>query len=211
MARLQFKTTAPFLAFAAQFIFVAGLIAQPYAYVANMGGNNVSLVNTANNTLLFRLIVPAGPTGIAMSPDKSTVYVACKTAKAIAVINTATNTLASTIALSTAPSQVVFNPSGTQVYAISPLSNLVTIIDTTSRSVVGTITVGASPASVAFNPAGTMAYVSNVAAHSVSVIDTVRIGDLDVQHRRGTQRNCRLAGRNSRLGDKSVGKYCHCP
>jgi len=50
---------------------------QPYVYVANYGSNNVSVINTATNTLVGTPIpVGNGPQGIAVTPDGTHAIVA---------------------------------------------------------------------------------------------------------------------------------------
>lgn len=148
------------------------IAAQPFAYVTNLSGNNVSVVNTSNYTVVNSIPVSAGPTGVAVTPDGSAVYVACQSAGAVSVIGAAANTVIATIYLSAAPTQLAVSPNGAQVYVVIPTANQVAVIDTASKSVIANIAVGSRPNSVVFSPTSARAYVTNLWSGDVSVIDT---------------------------------------
>lgn len=48
----------------------------PYAYITNYGSNNVSVINTAKDTVLATIAVGYGPYGVTVLPDATRVYVA---------------------------------------------------------------------------------------------------------------------------------------
>ena len=146
--------------------------AQPYAYVANVSGNNVSVVNTATNTMAGLVSVPAGPTGLAVTPDGSAVYVASQSSNSVAVFSTSTNTVLKTLTVGTIPVALAIHPNGTQVYVVDQGSNQISVIDTATKAVTGTITVGQKPVGVAFSPDGSRAFVPNLWSGNVSVINT---------------------------------------
>ena len=168
------NTFTKFLLFmvAAQLAFVCTASAQPYAYVSNLSGNNISIVNTANNSVVGSVIVATAPTGLAVTPDGSAVYIASQAANVVTVLNTSSNTIGACINVGRTPTQVAVNPNGAQVYAINQGENTVSIIDTGSKAVVATIPVGSRPNGIAFDPSGARAYVANLWSGSVSIIDT---------------------------------------
>jgi YVTN family beta-propeller protein len=45
------------------------------AYVTNVGGDTVSVIDTATNTVTDTITVGDGPNGVAVSPDGTLVYV----------------------------------------------------------------------------------------------------------------------------------------
>jgi YVTN family beta-propeller protein len=59
--------------------------AQPYAYVSNVNGSSLSIINVATNTVTGMLSVPSGPAGVAVSPDGAYIYVASQTARVISM------------------------------------------------------------------------------------------------------------------------------
>jgi YVTN family beta-propeller protein len=67
-----------------------------YAYVTNAGSNNISVINTAKNTVTATVFVGDAPSGIAITPDGTHVYVTNEFSDNVSVINTATNTVTST-------------------------------------------------------------------------------------------------------------------
>jgi YVTN family beta-propeller protein len=66
--------------------------AAPFAYVANGGSNNVSVIDTATKTVVATVGVGLGPDGIAVTPEGTHVYVANSSSGTVSVIATATNT-----------------------------------------------------------------------------------------------------------------------
>jgi YVTN family beta-propeller protein len=50
--------------------------AQPFAYVANQGSNNVSVIETTGNTVMTTVAVGTNPIRVAVTPDGKHVYVA---------------------------------------------------------------------------------------------------------------------------------------
>src|ERR1700719_4066893 len=60
------------------FLVVGSLpaLAQPFAYVTNNVLGTVSVIDTANNTVVATVTVGMGPTGVAITPDGLHAYVA---------------------------------------------------------------------------------------------------------------------------------------
>ena len=73
------------------------------AYVTNQTSNNVSVINTATNTVVATVTVGTTPAGVSVSPDGSFVYVTNRTSNNVSVINTATNTVVATVTVGTDP------------------------------------------------------------------------------------------------------------
>jgi YVTN family beta-propeller protein len=78
--------------------------AAPFAYITNSGSNNVSVIDTATNTVIATVSVeshPSGvgawPAGVAVTPDGTKVYVAnhMDPHPTVYVINTANNAVIS--------------------------------------------------------------------------------------------------------------------
>ncbi len=77
--------------------------AQPFAYIANSFSDNVSVIDTATDTVVATLLVGDGPRGVAVHPDGSRVYVANYDAKTVSVINTATNKVVAFVGVGDGP------------------------------------------------------------------------------------------------------------
>ncbi|MCH8274225.1 MAG: YncE family protein [Armatimonadetes bacterium] len=146
--------------------------AQAFAYVSNLGGNTVSVIDTATNSVIATVPVGFAPTGVAVHPAGTFVYVANRTANTVSVIDTAANSVTATIPVGVEPTGVAVNPAGTFVYVANQFSNTVSVIDTATNTVVDTVSVGTDPHGVAVHRTGAFVYVSNQLSNSVSVIDT---------------------------------------
>ena len=151
---------------------VAAASAQPHAYVSNLAGNNVSVVDTNSHTNVATVSVPGSPTGLAVTPDGTLVYVACQGNGTVAVISTASNSVVASIPVGNTPVQLAISPNGAQAYVVVRGQNQVAVIDTASKTVLSTISVGNRPVGVAFSPDGSRAYVPNLYGGTVSLIST---------------------------------------
>jgi YVTN family beta-propeller protein/autotransporter-associated beta strand protein len=138
-------------------------------------GNSLSVINTANNTVIATIsgVTGDGPAGtnLVVSPDGKTAYISV--ANGLDVISTATNTVTSTIPLGSGafPFGVAVSPDGSTVYVAEGGKNNVAVINTTTNAV-ATIAVGDRPTSVAVSPDGKTIYVTNANSSTVSVINT---------------------------------------
>jgi len=150
--------------------------AAPFAYIANSGTNNVSVINTADNTIAATVTLPAGtqpyPYSVAVSPSGQYVYVGIQGTKRISIIDAATNTLLpQTISLGgDSPGGLAINAAETRLYVASNQSNTLIVIDITNIktgsgpiSEVGRVTVHSDSIS---NPEG-VAILSDVTGKSL--------------------------------------------
>src|ERR1700730_12770628 len=170
------KLSATLLSLSAVFSMVLlptpGAHGTPFAYITNNGANNVSVIDTASNTVTATVAVGPNPTGVAVHPGGTRVYVANQSSNTVSVIDTSTNTISATVAVGTFPTGVAVNPAGTRVYVTNQAANTVSVLDTASNSVIATVAVGQNPVGVAVNPASTRVYVANQSGNTVSVLDT---------------------------------------
>ena len=160
-------------------LLLAGLLlggrsvaAAPFAYVTKGGSGDVSMIDTASNTVVGDPIVVGGfPSSIAITPDGKHAYVT-NFNSSVSVIATATNTVVATIAVGFFPNGIAITPDGKHAYVTNGGSNDISVIDTTSNTVSTTITfpVGSVLVDVAIAPDGKHAYVTT--GSGVSVIDT---------------------------------------
>jgi YVTN family beta-propeller protein len=148
----------------------------PYAYVANSGSNNVTVINTATGAVVGAPItVGTTPSGVAINQASTLVYVANFGSNNVSVISTATNTVTSTFNVQTNPAGVAFTPTGATVYVTNNGSGSVSVVNpkTTPPTVTKTIPVQTNPLGVAVTPNGAYVYVVNNGSGSVSVISTL--------------------------------------
>ena len=115
--------------------------------------------------------VGALPTGVAVNPEGTRVYVVNSGDDSVSVIDTDTATAAVTIAVGRSPYGIALTPDGRTAYVANAGGNSVSAIDTRALAVTATIPVGENPYGVAVAPDGERVYVTNQADGSLSVID----------------------------------------
>ena len=118
----------------------------PYAYITNSGSNNVSVIDTATNTVTATVNVGSYPWGVAVNPDGNKgICDELKDSSTVSVIDTATNTVTATVnvggillmelQLTRMEQRYMWRTSG---------SNTVSVIDTATNTVIATVNVGYS-------------------------------------------------------------------
>src|SRR5659263_81277 len=107
----------------------------PYAYVTNAGSYNVSVIDTATETVIAMVNVGKTPEGVAISPDGTKIYVANCGSNTVSVINTTTNTVIATVKVGSSPVGVSVSLDGKKVYVANQESNTVSVIDTATETV----------------------------------------------------------------------------
>ena len=152
--------------------FSIGSNVNVYAYVTNINANNVSVINTANNTISTTIPVGSTPWGVSASPDGSKVFIANTGSNTVSVINTSTNKVTNTITVGTNPSGIVCSHDGSRVYVANKGSYTVSVINTANNLVVSTIQVGALPWGITITPDDSKVYVADNGNDQVSVINT---------------------------------------
>jgi YVTN family beta-propeller protein len=140
----------------------------------------------------------AAPSGLSLSADGTTLYVALNMTHEVAVINTATRAIVRRIPVGIYPYTTVKSLDGSKIYVSNwggkvpgptdftdgmfpvivdrrtgiPVTGTVSVIDTSGNTVTKTIDVGLHPTGMALSPAGDRLYVTNANSDTVSVIDT---------------------------------------
>ncbi|PFY28605.1 PQQ-dependent protein, partial [Bacillus toyonensis] len=87
-----------------------------FAYVANLGSNNVSVINTVSNTVVATIPVGLSPRNVAITPNAQFAYVVNGVSDNVSVINTASNTVFTTIPGGSSPRGIAITPNGTFAY-----------------------------------------------------------------------------------------------
>ncbi len=142
------------------------------AYVTDMEGGAVSVIDTVTNVVAATIPVGNFPEGVAVAPDGGTVYVTNTVDGTLSVIDAATNTVTATILVGNYPYGVAITPDGGRVYVSNGSDGTVSVIDTATDTVTATIPVGSTPSGVAVTPDGGRVYVADNGDGTVSVIDT---------------------------------------
>ncbi len=143
----------------------------------------ITVINTSTNTIIsdFTLGNYITPTGIALSPDGSKLYVANGTNNDILVVNTTTHGIIADILIGYNPFGIALSPDGSRLYVpygvrtIYPDINkndTLKIVNTANNTISAAIPVGQGADMVTLNNDGSRAYVINGFANSVSVVNT---------------------------------------
>ncbi len=163
---------------AIHFILFAGVLsplfaeALPFAYVANAGSNDLSVVDTASNLEVARIQVGLQPFGVGVAPpDGRYVFVANQGSNDVSIIDTSINQVSKTLPVGDFPYGVAFTPDGSRAYVANNYSGDVTEIDALAQEVIDNIPVAGHPWELAVTPDATRVYVSKNGGDSVSVID----------------------------------------
>ena len=153
-------------------LLLAGPLRAQYAYVTSFYENNVSVIQTSDNTVVDTIAVGTYPYGLAVSPGGSRVYVANLGSNTVSVIQTLDNTVVATVPVGDGPISVAVSPDGSRLYVTNQNSGTVSVLQTSDNTVVANITVGAYPNGVAVSSDGSRLYVTNGGSFNVSVIQT---------------------------------------
>jgi len=168
-------------------VSIAG--AAPFAYITNEKSGDVSVIDTATNTVTATVpLEDKVPLGVAVTPDGTNVYVGKVYNNSVSVINTTTNTVIdeATIPLLGGTLGVAINPNGTEAYVTCGWdSQNIAVINTTNNTVInGWGEVAPFLTGIVAAPDGTKLYTASFTNDAVSVInitsrtieDTVNVG-----------------------------------
>jgi YVTN family beta-propeller protein len=139
------------------------------AYVTNSFDSNVSVIDTASNTVMATIPVGLAPSTIAITPGTDSfeqdgrrhqplAYVPNGADNTVSVIDTTSNTIVATIPVGQDPSGVAITSDGTHAYVTNQLEDSVSVIDTAGNKVVATIPGFIIPIGVAITPDGAQPY-----------------------------------------------------
>jgi YVTN family beta-propeller protein len=149
-----------------------------FAYITNASDDNVSVIDTATNTVVTTIGVGENPLGVTVNPSGTRVYVGNYSGPdfnpvgSVSVIDTATNAVIHSMPTGEGTYGLAVNPAGTRLYVTNQESDNVNVFDTGTNQLLATVAVGQDPRGVVVNPSGTRVYVANNGSDSVSVIDS---------------------------------------
>jgi YVTN family beta-propeller protein len=144
-------------------------------YTANMGSNNVSVLDfTASPTKPVVKLIPTGkgPEGLDFSPDHKQIWVADRADPSLSIIDTASDTVIRTVTTGTkVANRVKFTRDGKHVLVSDPASSDVVVLDGASGKIVKNIRTLREPEGILIAPDGHHAYVACASAKAVQIID----------------------------------------
>jgi len=147
---------------------------QDTAYVTNNGGG-ISVVDLMANQVTATIADSNVPTGIAMSSDGSTVYVANTNPSSITSIDTATNVPTTTALPSIGGGYGIAASTNAPVVYMSAYSQSdqnVYVLDSATFAITETIPTGSHNKGIALSPSGQQLWVAGDSSSSINVIST---------------------------------------
>ncbi len=144
----------------------------PKAYIP-VSPNGIAVVDLNSKVITNNIVVGNIPTAIAISPDKSRVYVANSSSGTVSIIDAATNTVINSISVAN-PKHIVVHPNGSKIYVLS-LSDKAVVINTVTLQIEAIIQIGGLSSfatCLAISPDGSKLYASSFLGGLVDVINT---------------------------------------
>ena len=152
-------------------------------FVLNLDADQVAVVDPAAGTVTRTIDFPAKPTGLAASPDGSTLYVTCAAPEGtVNVVDTASGQISATIPAGHGATGPSVSPDGKRLYVCNRFDNDVSIIDLDAKKEVNRVKAIREPICSAVAPDGKTVFVTNLlpidpadgydVASMVTVIDT---------------------------------------
>jgi YVTN family beta-propeller protein len=148
------------------------------AYVANIGSDNVTVVDAETHEIETHVPVGERPEGIGVHPDGEHLYVANQDDGTLSVLSTDDHEEVAELRLGTTPIRVVFSPDGEYALVPNRESDDVSVIDTAFERggevtpwEIARIPVGVWPGGTVVDAAGETAYVANNKTNDLSVLD----------------------------------------
>lgn len=144
------------------------VLVDPETGIANNGA--VSVIDLSKNEQVKTIDVGLHPSGMALSPDKGRLYVACANSDLIFVIDTRTDEVIEKISVheegslfGSSPNDIVVSPDGKTLYVANGTDNAICVIGLGNPSEIkGYIPTGWYPGTVITSADGNTLYVANV-------------------------------------------------
>jgi len=170
----------------------APVVKGPLVYVSNEDSNNISIIDSATDSLAGTIFVGKRPRGIRLSPDGHTLYVAVsgspkdppnardagrplspdRAADGIALVDVATRAVTRTIPSGQDPEAFDLTPDGKLMYVSNEETAQATVLELPSGRITQTIALEQEPEGVTMKPDGAVVYITSEAANKVFAIET---------------------------------------
>src|ERR1051325_3173701 len=162
------------------------------AYVSDEVSQDLTVIATANDSVLATIPLGARVRGVHVSPDGRFVYVALsgsprcpptisdahcaklpvnKQKDGVAQIDVTTRTIVRTMPGGSDPEQFALSPDGTRLYVSNEDAATASILEPTTGKLVATVPVGTEPEGVAVSPDGKLVFVTGETSNNVTALD----------------------------------------
>jgi len=143
------------------------VVVDPDSGIASSG--TVSVIDVASREVVGEIDVGLHPSGMALSPDGSRLFVANANSDTVSVIDTSTDRVVDTLdpkpmpelPLGSAPNALAVSPDGTTLYVANGGNNAIAVIDLADGSLRGLIPTGWYPGALLLSPDGSTLHVAN--------------------------------------------------
>ncbi len=141
------------------------------AYVVNYNSDNVSVINTTDNSVQGSISTPSGPISAAVLPNGKLVYITDEVKDELYIVNTSSNKEVGVISNLDFPRSIAISQDGKFAYVGGLGATSLAVINTSSNSIVTNINGVSAPYGIAITPNGKLAYVADEGSNQVSVIN----------------------------------------
>jgi YVTN family beta-propeller protein len=121
-----------------------------YAYIAEMGGNRIHVINLEDFSHSY-IPIGSNPRAIVLSPDNSTLYVTMNASGKVASWNLLTNKQGKSVTTGKAARSLAVSSDGSALFVVNFVSNTVSKVRTSDMKVLQTIKACNEPIGVAFD------------------------------------------------------------
>ena len=141
-------------------------------YIAESGHDQLTIVNTGDNSIVNRCPVGDMPIAVRVNPVTRKIYVVNHNSDSVSVIADGDTCATTRVPVGDGPTMIDINTHTDKVYVVNHNGNSVTRIDgaTDATRTIG-LFAGASPTDVAVNPVTNRIYVTNYNRHTITVIN----------------------------------------
>lgn len=137
------------------------------AYTANIGSNNVTVVDIGKPDSIKQIAVGKGAEAIDLSPDGHELWVGNRDDGTLSIIDPKSDTVKQTVEVGKVPIRLKFTPDGKRVLVSDAQSGELIVVEAASRKIVKRIPVGGTPVGLVITPDGKRAFVAATASNKV--------------------------------------------
>lgn len=138
--------------------------------IADQGGDALSVIDVATDTLIATVKTGAQPHHVVPSADGKELWVTLYKENRLQVFDSTTLQEVASVDVGASSDDLTFSPDGSRLYASLGSSDTVAVVDAAAHKLLTTIGVGRTPHGVKVRPDGKELYVTNTAENTVSVI-----------------------------------------
>jgi len=153
------------------------------AYVANFGGDGISVVDPVERKLVGQIRTGSKPHGVAIAPNGEFVFVSNEGDGTLSFIDPRSNAVVGVVTVGTAPHQVAVSPDSKTVLVALNGEDALAVVSVENRTVTRKVPVPKAPHIVAYSPDGMTVYVTGeramvLTALSVPALERKATADL---------------------------------